>query len=104
MVFPITRGHQTRTAAQLVTALEQNISPIIHLVKFPSLTINHGMVLFNAVATRNGVDFSAYDPNNPLQPVNLTFDRATATFSLPPNRYWPGGELNVIEIFRNWLI
>jgi hypothetical protein len=104
MVFPITRGHQTRTAAQLVTALEQNISPIIHLVKFPSLTINHGMVLFNAVATPGSVEFSAYDPNNPLQPVNLTFDRAAARFSLPPNRYWAGGELNVIEICRNWLM
>ena len=104
MVFPITRGHQTRTAAQLVTALEQNLSPIIHLVKFPSLTINHGMVLFHAVSTRNGGEFSAYDPNNPLQPANLIFDRATATFSLPPNRYWPGGELNVIEIYRNWLV
>lgn len=104
MVFPIARAHQTRTAARLVTALEKNISPIIHLVKFPSLTINHGMVLFDAVATRNGVEFSAYDPNSPWQPVNLTFDRAGKTFSLPPNRYWPGGELNVIEIYRNWLM
>jgi hypothetical protein len=104
MVFPIARAHQTRTAARLVTALEKNISPIIHLVKFPSLTINHGMVLFDAVATRNGVEFSAYDPNSPWQPVKLTFDRAGKTFSLPPNRYWPGGELNVIEIYRNWLM
>ena len=104
MIFPISRAHQKRTAARLVSGLEKNLSPIIHLVKFPALTINHSMILFAAVNTGSGVDFSAYDPNQPEQPLTLTFDRAEKTFSLPPNRYWAGGGLNVIEINRSWLM
>ena len=104
MVFPIARAHQQQTTAALVSRLEKNLSPIIHLVKFPSLTINHSMILFAAVTTEAGVEFSAYDPNQPTQPVKLTFDRAKKMFSLPANRYWAGGELNVIEIYRSWLM
>jgi hypothetical protein len=104
MIFPISRAHQERTFASIIVALSKKVSPIVHLVKFPALTINHGMILFDAAETNSGFDFSAYDPNDPSQPALLAFDRMTKTFSLPPNRYWAGGRLNVIEIYRNWLM
>jgi hypothetical protein len=104
MLFPISRAHQTRTAAQLLAAIRRNESPIIHLVLFPKLTINHGMVLFDAIETGNEIRFQAYDPNDPERPTVLSFDRATQTFFLPANRYWAGGRLNVIEIYRGWLL
>jgi hypothetical protein len=102
MVFPISPAHQERTVAGLLAAIQKSISPIVHLVTFPSLTINHGMILFAAAETGSGWEFSAYDPNDPAQPARLGFDRAAKTFSLPPNRYWAGGGLNVIEIYRGW--
>jgi hypothetical protein len=104
MVFPISRAHQAHTAASLRAALKQNIPPIIHLVKFPALTINHSMLVFAAEETGGGVDFQAYDPNQPAQPANLSFDHKTQTFSLPPNHYWAGGALDIIEVYRNWLM
>jgi hypothetical protein len=104
MIFPISRAHQEQTAARLLPALGRDFSPIVHLVRFPSLTINHGMILFDTAETATGVVFSAYDPNDPVRPAQLTFDRATRTFSLPQNRYWAGGKLNVIEIYRGWFM
>jgi hypothetical protein len=104
MVFPISRAHQAGTAASLHAALAQNISSIVHLVKFPALTINHSMLVFAAAETGGGMDFQAYDPNNPEQPVRLSFDHQTKTFTLPPNHYWAGGALDIIEIYRNWLM
>ena len=104
MVFPISRAHQARTAASLRAALEQNGPPIIHLVKFPALTINHSMILFAAAETAGGVDFQASDPNNTEKPTTLSFNNATSTFTLPPNHYWAGGELDIIEIYRTWLM
>jgi hypothetical protein len=104
MVFPISRAHQARTAASLDSALKRNMPPIIHLVKFPSLTINHSMMLFATAETGPGLEFQAYDPNNPAQTVRLSFDHETKTFHLPPNRYWAGGEVDIIEIYRNWLM
>ncbi len=102
MVFPISRKHQEHTVARLLAAIRRNMSPIVHLVNFPSLSINHGMILFAATETERTVEFSAYDPNDVDQPSQFTFNRATRTFSLPANRYWAGGELDVIEIYRSW--
>jgi hypothetical protein len=104
MVFPVSRAHQQRTVTRLLAELRAGRPPIIHLISFPSLAINHGMILFAAQAKERAVEFSAYDPNHSAEPVPLTFDCAAKTFSLPANRYWPGGKLNIIEIFRNWLM
>jgi hypothetical protein len=104
MVLPIGRNHQQTTARRLGAALEAKICPIIHLVTFPALTINHGMIVFDARDNEAGTEFTAYDPNDPATPTCLQFDRARKTFLLPPNRYWAGGALNVIQIYRNWWI
>jgi len=102
MVLPLTRRHQERTAARLRERVAQGVPPIVHLVRFPQLTINHGMVLFGAEQGGGTTRFAAYDPNEPAHAVTLTFDRAARTFGLPANRYWPGGRLEVIEIYRHW--
>ncbi|MSU58320.1 MAG: hypothetical protein EXS35_09090 [Pedosphaera sp.] len=102
MIFPISRAHQARTAASLFAEIQRGASPIIHLVLFPKLTINHGMILFDAGETETGVTFQAYDPNLPAKPTEVSFDRATKTFSLPANHYWAGGVLDVIEIYTGW--
>jgi hypothetical protein len=104
MVFPISRAHQNHTAENLFAKVRKNFSPIVHLVKFPSLTINHGMILFDVAETEGGLEFSAYDPNDPEKPARLKFDRAAKTFFLPANSYWAGCELNVIEIYRGWFL
>ena len=102
MVFPISRAHQARTAASLVASIKQNVPPIIHLVRFPVVTINHSMMVFDAAETGGGFVFQAYDPNDPARPAELSFDHATSTFTLPRNRYWAGGPLQIIEVYRNW--
>jgi hypothetical protein len=104
MVFSISREHQKCTAENLLVEIQKNFSPIVHLVKFPSLTINHGMILFDVAETEGGLEFSAYDPNNPEKPARVRFDRAAEKFILPANSYWAGGELDVIEIYRGWFL
>lgn len=104
MIFPISRAHQERTAARLLAEIRRGAAPIIHVVLFPKLTINHGMILFDAGETPARVTFQAYDPNQPAGPTEVAFDRATKTFSLPANLYWGGGALDVIEIYRGWWI
>lgn len=102
LVFPVSRAHQRRTARELLEATARDDAPLIHLLRFPSLTINHGMVIFEGTRTPTGILFLAYDPNAPEGPARLTYDDRTRAFHLPPNRYWRGGALNVFEIFRRW--
>jgi hypothetical protein len=104
MVFPISRDHQSRTASQLVDTIKSKGTAIVHLVRFPTLSINHGMVLYSARSSGEGLVFDAYDPNVPAGPAGLTFNNGDRTFHLPANTYWAGGGLNVIEICRNLLM
>src|SRR6185312_17275433 len=53
MIFPISRKHQERTAKEMFAEIQSCFSPIIHLLNFPSLNINHGMILFDAVETND---------------------------------------------------
>jgi hypothetical protein len=103
MVFPVSRRHQARMARQLVNAFRENPAPIVHLFRFPQLTINHGLVLYGVVETDRSVQFEAYDPNLPAHPVELIYQSADRTFYFPRTHYWPGGKLNVIEVYRGWI-
>jgi hypothetical protein len=102
MVLPILSGHQVRTAARLVERLRAGGLPILHLVTFPQLTMNHGVLLYEAHSDSAGWKFIAYDPNDPAKPMTITYDSARQIFTVPRNKYWPGGRLKVIEIYRNW--
>lgn len=104
IVVPVSRAHQHRTAGELLNAVADHSSPLVHLLRFPSLAINHGMVVFEGARTSEGAQFLAYDPNDPERPARLTYDRERRSFSLPANRYWHGGALNVFEIFRRWYL
>lgn len=103
MVFFISRRHQERTAGHLTRAFTARPAPIVHLFRFPRVTINHGFVLYGLTETPSALHFTAYDPNIPGHPAELTYNRADRTFYLPPNHYWAGGHVDVIEIYRNWL-
>jgi len=101
MIFPMTAGHQQRIARQLAAKTKDHEPPVIHVVCFPKLSINHAMVLFDCKKTDQGLEFAAYDPNDPEHPWPLTFDRS-GHFSLPRTRYFAGGRVDVYEIFHAW--
>src|SRR5208283_2797327 len=59
MVFPISRSHQADTAESPLDSLKRNVPPIIHIVKFPALSINHSLLLFSATETDGKIEFQA---------------------------------------------
>ena len=99
MILPISRRHQEKMASQLVKSLPVRRAVIAHLFRFPQLTINHGIVLYDMTETAAGLRFTVYDPNQPSQPTALDYDRADRTFYFPHNHYWAGGQVNVVEAF-----
>jgi hypothetical protein len=90
-------------AHQLKQALRQRPAPIVHLFRFPRVTINHGIVLFGANESGEDIHFEAYDPNIPEHPVELIYERAARAFCLPKAHYWTGGRVSVIEVYRGGL-
>jgi hypothetical protein len=102
MILPFSRGEQEGMAEKLVADLKADRPPVVHVVRFPELTINHSVLLFDATETTNQILFSVYDPNKPDRPKTLTFDRTSRTFTFPGNDYWPGGRVDIYEIYRSW--
>ncbi len=101
IMFPFSRGGQEREAQVLMQEIRNQRPPVVHLVKFPQLTINHAVLLFGVKETERAIEFIAYDPYEAEHPVPLTFDRASRQFSFGRNPYFIGGDVNVYEIYRD---
>jgi hypothetical protein len=102
IMFPLTRAHQNRMSRQLLDSLRENRPAVVHVVRFPKLTINHSLVVFDAKERDDVIEFAAYDPNHPEKTSTLTFDRSTRRFHLPRNPYFIGGRVDVYEIYHAW--
>jgi hypothetical protein len=99
MIFPFTRNQQEQVAEQLQQHLQERGAVVVHVARFPSLSINHAVVFFGAKADSEQIDFATYDPNEPGAPTNIRFDRTTKTFYMPYNAYFPGGRVDVYQIY-----
>lgn len=102
MIFPFSRHQQENVAEQLLLHLKESGPTIVHLVRFPQLTLNHAVVIFDAKADGKNLEFTTYDPNQPAEPIPLTFDSASRTFLFPANSYFEGGRVDVYEIYHRW--
>ena len=102
MIFPFTRHEQEKMAAQILAHLKQNDPVVVHIVCFPSLTINHAIILFDAEQTEQEIRFIVYDPNRPESPKALNYIRATRTFDFEANNYFPGGKVDIYEVYCAW--
>jgi hypothetical protein len=102
IVFPFSRCHQQNTARVLLAEIGYGRPVVVHLVRFPQLTINHAIVIFAAREKRNEIEFLAYDPNRPAEPRILNYDRARRTFLFAANDYFPGGRVDVYQVYHKW--
>jgi len=102
MIFPMMPWHRDKMAEKLKRSLPERGLTLVHLFRFPCITINHGIVLYRLSESEQGMEFEAYDPNIPEQPVKLIYEWQRRVFTFAPSKYWGGGELNVVEIFCDW--
>jgi hypothetical protein len=102
MVFPVHRWQQKRMAEKLRQSLPKRGLTLVHLFRFPRITINHGILLYGLTESDHTTEFEAYDPNIPEHPVKLVYEHERRAFTFAPSRYWGGGVLSVVEIFCDW--
>ncbi len=102
IMFPFSRHHQEKMAQRLADEIKDNRPPVVHVICFPSLSINHAILLFQAKETDSEIQFTVYDPNDPTKPESLTYDRATRTFHFPATTSFPGGRVDIYEVYYGW--
>jgi hypothetical protein len=100
VVIPFSRRHQERVAERLVEALELEGMTVAHLVRFPRLSINHAVVVYGFEDQEERGVFRVYDPNEPAAPLDLTYCGVRRQFEFPRTAYYPGGRVDVYEIYR----
>ena len=101
MIFPFRKRHQERVADRLLVSLAGGWPPVVHVLRYPELTINHLVLVFDAEETPAEIRFLTYDPNYPDEPQALLYERQTRSFTFGPNKYFGGGLVNVYEIYRS---
>lgn len=113
MVFPFSRKGQLNLAARWQHLLQRNYPPLVHVVTFPKLTLNHTIVLTGLPSPEevkqwmpdfepspNVVYFMAYDPNTPDHPLLVWFHYKERSFYYPRTDYFAGGRVNMYEMRR----
>jgi hypothetical protein len=101
VLFPPTREGQAKMAQRLDEASSRGEPAIVWLINFPSLSINHAVVVFAKCAARNSsrLHFLVYDPNYTDRPRRLTYDPSTKWFYYEMTFYFPGGKVNVRPLY-----
>jgi hypothetical protein len=102
MIFRVSGRFQEKMAEKLKRSLRKRGVSLVHLFRFPRITINHGIVLYGFTETEQTIEFEACDPNIPEHPVKLVYEKQRRVFTFAPNIYWGGGKLSVMEIFCDW--
>jgi hypothetical protein len=91
--------HQEGVVDELRSSLARGWPPIVHVLRYPNLVVNHLMLAYDAEETQTEVRFRLYDPNDATRPVILTWDRGARTFALEATPYFPGGFVKAYEVY-----
>jgi hypothetical protein len=103
MLWPFSSSDQERRAEAFAKEIAVYRPPIVHVADFPTLAINHALLLYGVRETAAEIRFDVYDPNDAAQPLQLVFGRGDGRFRLAPTRYFTGGIVDVYEVYRSAL-
>jgi len=100
IVVPVASGTEAALHDEIFHDLSENYPTIVWLYNFPSLNINHVVVIFAAQRDGGQVHYQVYDPNYADAPKQLDYDIATRTFTYQPTFFFKGGRVTARAIFR----
>lgn len=99
MIFPFPPGQQRAEATRIVDALRRGETPILHVLRFPELTLNHMVLVYAVTETPEELRFETYDPNDASAPIVVRWDRGARTFVYPRTIYFGGGPVKAYAIW-----
>ncbi|HYE33392.1 MAG TPA: hypothetical protein VEH27_18355 [Methylomirabilota bacterium] len=99
MTLPFSRKGQAKTAKRLKAEVRKNCPPILHVARFPQLSINHTVLVYECLEAQSGLILLAYDPNEPNTPIAIHYDQQLRWFIFPQTKYFAGGKVNAYPIY-----
>ncbi|HJO24887.1 MAG: hypothetical protein QF890_14695 [Myxococcota bacterium] len=99
MILPFTRSQQSGMAERLLASLHRGEPPVVHVVRFPAIDINHTVFVYGAEETPDEIWFDFYDPNYPDVRRRMRYDRVRKTFEYPESDFFAGGPVRAYEVY-----
>lgn len=103
MIFPFTIDEQRDEATTIAASVRAGTLPIVHVVVFPILTVNHMLLVYAVEETPAEIRFTAYDPNIADAPLVFTWDRGDRAFHYPRTDYFMGGPVRAYVVYDGLL-
>ncbi len=103
IIVPIGRDTEAELNTEIFRDLQMNYPTIVWLYNFPSLNINHVLVIISGTNDGDKFHYKVYDPNYATGPRNLDFDVPSRTFTYQRTFYFKGGPVEARAIYRGVL-
>ena len=103
IVVPVCREIEANLNDEIFRDLQMNYPTIVWLYNFPSLNMNHVVVVIAGKHEQGKYHYQVYDPNYTDTPKHLDYDEASRTFSYQPTFYFKGGTVEARAIYRGVL-
>jgi hypothetical protein len=103
MIFPFTMAEQRDEANTIAASVRAGTLPIVHVIVFPILTVNHMLLIYAVEETPAEIRFTAYDPNIADAPLVFTWDRGDRSFHFPRTDYFMGGPVRAYIVYDGLL-
>jgi hypothetical protein len=98
--FPL--AHQERLAEELIIEVDADRPAPIMITNFPHEDLlNHSVLVYARRPARQGIDFLAYDPNDPGSPLSLYYDAGARAFWVGPLTYSPPGRVRAFRLYTS---
>jgi hypothetical protein len=106
MVYSHSRSYQQRVHEELNTTLNQGQFFVAFLSDFPTLHINHAVLVYARKPSlpNSSVDrYNCYDPNHPDGPRELIWIPDKKEFNFEKDEEFVGGFTRVYRVYGRWL-
>jgi hypothetical protein len=103
IAFWATRALEDRLNGEIFHDLQMNTPSILWIYRFPSLKLNHVVVVYSGTHDAGGYHYHVYDPNYRDRFSHLDYDPKTRTFSFQKVYFFKGGPATARAIYRGLL-
>jgi len=104
VTFPVSGTHQERVAEEIETELRAGRLVQLLVTNWPRPELNHTLVAFAYRAQAETVEFVVWDPNDPVEPGLITFDRTQRRFWATHVYETTAGPIRVFRMYYSRLL
>lgn len=104
MFFNHSVRYQQKTHTNLEAALARGDFFVAYLSDYPTLHINHSVLVYAKGPARNGIDhYVVYDPNHPNRPYDLKWSSKLREWNYEKDEEFVGGFTRVYQVYGKLL-